>query len=576
MACMNRTTFIDLLRRISSNKYQDINDALLSKSLGFYFLKKFIDTPTDDLDIWNADVDSTNDRGLDYVYINDSSDESIKIYLLQCKYSENGNYSIDENEVSKFLLNCNKFPDLTGNVNDKLTRKINDCKLIQNREDGPPIEKYLIYVNLGQFTANALDQLQSSGVDIYDFDRFNSELLLDENLPDLPITFNQAPLKYNDSTLLGILSAKPLLDSADICKMIQNQSIFHYNVRGLMKNRKNSIADDIKATLKDSPQNFFIRNNGITIICESIEKESETAYHLCKASIINGQQTIRALHSYWGSLNDSQKSAVYMMSKIIAIDPRSAFSEIKVVAKASNKQNPIKESDLFANEQEQTEIEEKSRLLPAPLSFEYARKRTVDYPENPNVISRDEATLLLSLFYNHNPSDRIEGLYKYNYKQIFEGIQPEHIAIVRKLRKMIEDKHNIQDQNNPATQIWSGMFYVRFKKNTVINFCLYLFSELLAMKYNVNDRTKRLSFIQSVFNKMTVSQNYDIDTYFNKELWVAYQTATYRYLRPIYDDPNSTSDALRKEPNLQKFIQLYEDFVAEKAIEGQFQPAIIV
>lgn len=570
---MTRQSFIDLLKRISKSKYGAITDTLLSKSLGFYFLKKYIETPTEDVDIWNTDVDASNDRGIDYVYINDSFDDSTKVYLLQCKYSEDGNYRIDENEVSKFITNSRNFPELPGNVNDKLSRKINDYKLIQNRDDGIAIEKYPIYVNLGQFSPNASAQLQTANIDIYDFDRFNSELLLDQHLPDLQVTFQKSPLSYNDATLLGILSVKPLLDDNTVGKMIQNQSIFHYNVRGLMHKRKNSVADDIINTLRNSPKNFFIRNNGITIICERIVKKSDNDYLLHNSSIINGQQTIRALHSIWGSLEDTQKLDVHLMAKVISIDPKSASSEINVVAKASNKQNPIKESDLFANEQEQMEIEEKARLLPSPLSFEYKRKRGIDYPDNPNVITRDEATLFLSLFYNHNPSDRIEDLYKYNYRQIFDNIYPEHISIIYKLRKKIEEKNETHDQH-ATSQVWSGMFYVRFKKNTVLNFCLYLFSQLLSSKFGYNDRAKRLQLVKKLYEKMTELQNFNIESYFNNEFWIAYQLSTYRFINSIYNDQNATSDALRKNPDINKFTRIYDDFVAEKAIESQFQPSI--
>jgi len=573
---MERNTFIDLLKRVSSHKYGNYSDILLSKSLGFYFLKKFIETPVDDLDIWNADVDSSNDRGIDYVYIDDTNDDVTKVYLLQCKYSENGDYNVGEGEVTKFLTNVAAFPDINGTVNEKLAQRMNELNIIKRREPERSVEKFPIYLNFGKFTGNADSQLRRSEVDIYDYDRFNSELLLDDRLPDLTIELKQAPIEYNANAMLGILRAEEFFNDASICSLIQNQLIFHFNVRGLMANKKNSIAEDIKNTVMSSPENFFIRNNGITVICEKIEKTGEHKYRLIKASIINGQQTVRALYSVWGKLTQEKMAKLFVVLKVVSIDPKMNIAEINTVAKATNKQNPIKESDLFANEAEQSLIEEKSQLLPAQTRFIYARKRSITYPENENVITRDEATLLLSLFSNQNPSDRIEGLYKYNYKQIFENVEPEHIVLTRMLRKKIEDQHALQDNNNPTRKNWSDFFYKRFKKYTVINFCLYLFSHLLRSKFNRNEKKDRLKLLADIFAKMKETDNFDIGSYFNSDFWLAYQRSAYRFIKEIYDDQNATSDVLRKEPKLEEFEKIYDDFVAEKAIEAQFEPKLLV
>jgi len=343
-----------------------------------------------------------------------------------------------------------------------------------------------------------------------------------------------------------------------------------------MKNRKNSIADDIKQTAKKYPEKLFQRNNGLTIICQSIERKDDCAYMLKQASIINGQQTIRALMSVWGDLKDDEKVVLALTVKVLSIKIGDNIQEILNVAKASNKQNAIKESDLFANEPEQRDIEEKSRLLPEPLKYNYISKRTI-FPEETNIITRDEATLLLSLFINQNPSDRLEGLYKSSYKAIFDTIKPEYIPILKKIRSKIEERYNTQDENNHSERFWSEKAYKRFKKSITLNFSLYLFSVLLSdNRFGYKDRLSRKNLLDLIFDKMKKTQNFDIYSYFNEDFWLALQNSCLRHIRNKYDDSTTTSDELRKEVDVLEFMRIYNDYCTDKASERAFQPAILI
>ena len=315
---MNRLNFIDLIKRISISKFGNQNDGNISKALGFYFLKRYVDIEYADFDYWNSNVDASNDRGFDFIFFDDSSESIIKAIFIQCKYSENGLTPIDENEVSKTINNFESFPNIQGNRNSKLESKINDYK-IHTQKENIEVEKHGIYINLGVFATNAKEALERAHFEIYDFERFNSEILLDEKLPDINLTLKKPALNYDDNNFLAILSVEEFLNDSGIRELISNQKIFHYNVRGLMRNRKNSIADDIKNTAISTPEKLFQRNNGLTIICQSIYKSDEHNYTLKQASIINGQQTIRAIMSVWGELHSEEKSKLALTVKVLGI-----------------------------------------------------------------------------------------------------------------------------------------------------------------------------------------------------------------------------------------------------------------
>jgi len=198
---MEREKFIDLLKRIAEDKYGSQSDINISKSLGYYFLKRFIDTEYSEIDYWNSNVDASNDRGFDYIFFDDTSESLLKVYFIQCKYSEDGRTAVDENETSKTINNFTRFPEILGNTNQKLESRIAEFKI--QYQKGNQIEKHGIYINLGTFTPNAKESLEAKEFEIYDFERFNSEILLDEKLPDISIL-----LKSHHYIMMRVISLR--------------------------------------------------------------------------------------------------------------------------------------------------------------------------------------------------------------------------------------------------------------------------------------------------------------------------------------------------------------------------------
>lgn len=566
---MRREEFVEHLEKIAQHYLQASTDAALSKALGFYFLQKYVEPEMDDVDIWNSNVDASNDRGFDFVCINDNPEGGKKVYIVQCKYSSDGTTLIPEDEVAKTILNLRDFPNIGGNVNSKLERIINEYKLLKI-DDESEIEIVGIYLNLGGISENALQKLEDNGFEIFDFDRINNEVILDRALPDFSVTFKEPPLFYDNKTFIAAISVKALLNDSNITSLIRSKKIFDYNIRGQMKNRKNSIAFDIQQTAKTCPEKLFIRNNGLTIVCREFSTEDRFIFMLNEASIINGQQTVNALYSIWGELDEIKKNSLFLVAKVIDAEN---VEEIIRVAKASNKQNAIKESDLYANEPEQDIIANNSLLLPTPLRFTYISKRTIDLPQTP-YIKREDATLLSNIFFNQNPSDRIEGIYKSGYSDVFHNLKAEHISIITKIKNVIEEKHKHQDNNNPNDKIWSDRYYVKFKKKKTINFCLYIFSMILFHRFGYDSKHKLKELLDRIYNKMLDSQNFDIKAYFNNAFWVSYQVTTNKIIKPYYEDINSSSDTLRKGIEIAKLLSVYDDFVTEKNIEESFQPKI--
>lgn len=138
-----------------------------------------------------------------------------------------------------------------------------------------------------------------------------------------------------------------------------------HNINLLSRNLRYHIAGrdidkGIEDTIQNSPDSFWLKNNGITIVCDDFKIDGREV-KLWNFSIINGGQTTYMLHKskYIDEHND-----LYLPCKIIKTtgeseDEKNAFS--LAIAKATNTQKPIKPVDLKANSPEQVRFAQSMR-----------------------------------------------------------------------------------------------------------------------------------------------------------------------------------------------------------------------
>jgi len=149
--------------------------------------------------------------------------------------------------------------------------------------------------------------------------------------------------------------------------------LFARNIRGFLGNT--AINRGMESTLKQEPENFWLYNNGITIICDSAEssgKDGREVLRVTNPQIINGQQTTRTIHS---QVRKGRRASVLV--RVIKVSresdgQRDDFETVvsKIVA-GTNWQNAIRPSDLMSNDRRQIEIERQLRKL----RYQYVRKR---------------------------------------------------------------------------------------------------------------------------------------------------------------------------------------------------------
>lgn len=118
----------------------------------------------------------------------------------------------------------------------------------------------------------------------------------------------------------------------------------------------------IKETINNDPDSFWLKNNGITVICDDFKIDGREV-KLKNFSIVNGGQTTYMLHK---STSINSESDLYLPCKIIKIvgyteDEKTRFT--LSIAKATNSQKAIRPVDLKANSPEQIRFAQEMRAV---------------------------------------------------------------------------------------------------------------------------------------------------------------------------------------------------------------------
>ena len=129
-------------------------------------------------------------------------------------------------------------------------------------------------------------------------------------------------------------------------------NLFSANYRGFLGvNRRKKINSGIRNTAEKQPDNFWVFNNGITILTTKITP-LKSKISIDGISIINGAQTTGSIGSLDGSIDLKN---VRVLTRIIECSDQQTIGEI---VKFNNTQNKITTWDTFSNDPQQKRIQE--------------------------------------------------------------------------------------------------------------------------------------------------------------------------------------------------------------------------
>lgn len=301
-------------------------------------------------------------------------------------------------------------------------------------------------------------------------------------------------LLYGDSAAIVNVSAysiKQLYAKHNINLLSRN---LRYHIAG--RDIDKAIAD----TINNDPESFWLKNNGITIICDDFDIDG-IEVKLKNFSIVNGGQTTYLLHK---NANINESHDLYLPCKIIKTeggneDEKNAFS--LEIAKATNTQKPIKPVDLKANSPEQVRFAQAMRE--AGIFYQTKRGETPPAGYRTPALNSDLleiGKLCLAAIYQVPCASRAKpsSIYaeKY-YEPVFNGNQTQVANICRELlyidnyfRTTYQKKFDRENMNTPDSA--NRISFAHNARTICIAFVA------LAARYHQNELTTQ--DIESIFN----------------------------------------------------------------------------
>lgn len=234
-----------------------------------------------------------------------------------------------------------------------------------------------------------------------------------------------------------------------------DERLFSANYRGFLGiSKRKKINSAIKSTAERQPSDFWVFNNGVTLLTNGISKTNQE-YFLSGASIINGAQTTGSLGST-GATSDLQNVQV-MCRVVICKNP----AKIEEIVKYNNTQNKITTWDQYANDEVQALLK---RQFDA-LGIEYSMKRGFDSLESTIGIEKSAQPVLA---FNGHYADANRGKNSIFerpeiYKKAFHEKSAAHILLAYCFARSIDEiKLSLENKQTKTDNETKQLFYFNY------------------------------------------------------------------------------------------------------------------
>ena len=388
MPSTNNETYHYIINKINSIKHQYpslqdkpnnyVFNALVVKSM---FYKNPANEVTEN-DFNDIIIDSHADGGAD-ILLNDPNSETDDLIIGQSKFYKT--ISFDEcsdaiNKMADFYLDLSKghYENVNGAVGQRfswLNGNVGDESKIKFVLFTSAPKNNIRFDRLQKTLYNKLaDQNKFELIVLFDTDIIEEIKEAESRRPsvdcgEIDIDVANNWLVYEDMAAIVNVSAfsiKELYVKHSNNLLARN---LRYHVSGVSVDRA------IEDSINNTPELFWLKNNGITIICDDFRLDGKKV-KLTNFSIVNGGQTTYKIRK---NKNISKDYDFYLPCKIVKVqgkdeDEKSNFS--LEIAKATNSQKAIKNSDLKANAPEQVRFSQAMR----DVGIFYQTKRGEDIP----------------------------------------------------------------------------------------------------------------------------------------------------------------------------------------------------
>jgi hypothetical protein len=377
------------------------NTTLLTRALAAFAVQSAVDcSPTTAA---ASVIDGYQDNGIDAIYADPKNN---RIIIVQSKWSAKGTSTMSVGDVLKLIsgttdvlnLRSEKFNKRGQDIIETDLAKViseTDCRLelivahtstqTLSDECRAKIKDFLVEINdtseilvFREHNQRTIHQAASTPFE-------GSSISLDVSLQD----WGRIEEPYK--AFYGQVSA----ETVGKWWTQHRERIFAKNIRQFIPN--SSINRNIANTLTDTPHDFWYMNNGITLLCEKIEKnilggsDRNFGHFSCHGvSVINGAQTVGSIGRTYEN-NPAQASKARVFARFISLEdcPEDFASRVTV---ATNTQNRVQNRDFAALDPEQDRI--RRELLFDDIDYVY--KTGVPLPNPEQGFTIEDATIALA------------------------------------------------------------------------------------------------------------------------------------------------------------------------------------
>ena len=347
--------------------------------------------PLNENDIAEIIVDSPNDGGVD-ILLSDPNSEAADLVIGQSKFYK----TISSETVLNAMLKMARFyKDMTTGHYENFNSQVKSRFLTLYSEVGEESKIHFVFytsapkrksISSTDIEKKFLEQfIDSSAIDISILfvddivDEISAAESVVQIVPKGKIRIDDKDnyLLYKDYAAIVNVSARSIKDLYNE----HGKTLLARNLRYYIKGSNEKKVDDaISKTIEYNSESFWLKNNGITIVCDDFRLDGREV-HLSNFSIVNGGQTTYQI-SISKNINDTND--FYLTCKIIKIVRESEKDKddfILEIAEATNSQKAIKNSDLISNAPEQRRFKQ---VLLEEAGIFYQTKRGDNVPKKYN------------------------------------------------------------------------------------------------------------------------------------------------------------------------------------------------
>ncbi|MDO8379583.1 AIPR family protein [Phenylobacterium sp.] len=332
---------------------EQVETAFLSRAMAALAVRKL--AGEDPVVAAKSVVDGYNDGGIDAIHFDAKTDT---LLFVQAKWSKSGNASINEIASNKF---ANGVRDLLADRFERFDQKVRDkeSEIRSVLYSERAIRLRLVTIHTGSqppppHATKSIEDLVTElngAVQIAsyeDFDQAGAYGLITSETADPKIKLQIALHDWGqiEQPYLAYYGRANVTEVAQWWKE-HRSFLFTQNLRLFYTN--SGVNNAIQRTLSESPENFWYFNNGITVICDAVDKSLVGSpgralglFNCDGVSIVNGAQTVGSIGTIVGSSVDPAEEFARSFVPVRIISLAKTSPEFgRQITRAANLQNAV-------------------------------------------------------------------------------------------------------------------------------------------------------------------------------------------------------------------------------------------